>query len=288
MPAVRVFDTHQLAECAVELTPAWHGAETVRAFDGVAEEYHQTNVDNPILMQMRGRVMATLQRHVRSGARVLDLGCGPGTDHPAMVAHGYRVTGVDASPDMVREASQRAAHIGVVGAPQVFCSSIQRLRGLGLGPFDAVLSNFGPLNCVPDLPDVAAQIHDVLAPRGIVVASIIGRLCPWEIALYLSRMDVRRAFIRFRVAPVGVPLKDGTVWMQYLTPSEFTRPFRGLGFDVLSQHALAVVAPPPYMTAFAHRHPALLRRLQAVDTVMSGWPGVREMGDHSLVVLQRQ
>ncbi|MFN7984724.1 MAG: methyltransferase domain-containing protein [Vicinamibacterales bacterium] len=272
----------------MELTPTWQGAETMRAFDGVAGEYHQSNVDNPILADMRERVHATLQRHVASGARVLDLGCGPGTDHPTLVAHGYHVTGVDASPDMVREATRRAATIAKGTTPTVFCSPIQGLRRLGLGRFDAVLSNFGPLNCVPDLQDVAAQIREALVPGGVCVASVIGRVCPWEIGLYLSRMDLRRATIRFRPDAVGVPLKDGTVWMRYLTPSEFARPFRAEGFELLSKQALGVVAPPPYLIALADRKPGLLRRLQSWDSAVSGWPLFREMGDHSLVVLRRR
>ena len=46
--------------------------------------------------------------------------------------------------------------------------------------FDAAFSNFGPLNCVEDLPAVARQLHEVLRPGGVLVASVIGRVCPWE------------------------------------------------------------------------------------------------------------
>lgn len=271
----------------MELTRAWQGSETARAFDGVACEYHRSNIENPILAHMRERVVAALHRHVRSHARVLDLGCGPGTDHPTLAASGYHVTGVDASPDMAREATQRAAQIEHGRAPVVYCQPIQYLRALGLGTFDAVFSNFGPLNCVPDLHDVAGQIRDSLEPGGVVVASVIGRVCPWEVALYLSRLDAQRAFLRFCTDAVGVPLKDGTVWMQYLTPSEFIRPFRAQGFELVSRQALGVVAPPPYMTGFARRYPHLLRHLLNIDSAVSGWPLLREMGDHSLVVLRR-
>lgn len=271
----------------MELTQTWQGAETARAFDGVAGEYHRSNVENPILAHMRERVMAAVRMHVARGSRVLDLGCGPGTDHPALTAIGYQVTGIDSSPHMIREATRRAAQITHGRKPEVICQPIQHLGELRLQPFDAVLSNFGPLNCVPDLDDVATQIRDALKPGGLCIASVIGRVCPWEIALYLSRLESRRAFIRFRSETVGVPLKDGLVWMRYLTPGEFTGPFRACGFELVSQHALGVVAPPPYMTGFAERHPQLLYRLLAWDKAVSAWPVARHMGDHSLLVLRR-
>src|SRR4051794_22475591 len=83
--------------------------ETQRAFDGVAVGYDRANAANPGLCQMRRRALATLLRHVPTGARVLDLGCGPGTDEPALAAAGYRVTAIDWSPAMVAAARVRVS-----------------------------------------------------------------------------------------------------------------------------------------------------------------------------------
>ena len=86
LSTLRVLDAHELEECPVELTPTWQGAETMRAFDGVAGEYHQSNVDNPILSRTCvSGVHATMQRHVACGARARSPDAGPGTDHPTLV-----------------------------------------------------------------------------------------------------------------------------------------------------------------------------------------------------------
>jgi SAM-dependent methyltransferase len=263
-------------------------SDTARAFDGVAAEYHASNMENPILLHMRQQVLSVLRRNVRAGGRLLDLGCGPGTDHAALVREGYRITALDASPEMVREATRRSATMSDANRPTIYCQPIERVRELELEPFDAAFSNFGPLNCVPDLADAAGQIRDTLKPGGVLVASVIGRICPWEIALYLSRGEVARALVRFRTGAVGVPLKDGTIWTQYLTPKRFVRTFTASGFSVRERRGLGVVAPPPYLTGFAARHPGLVSRLLDWDESVGRWRGFRDAGDHFLVVMERR
>ncbi len=288
MRAVRLLDAHQLEERAVAVTGErpWVD-DTARAFDLVALEYDQTNRANPILEHMRRRSLAMLRRYAPPGAELLDLGCGPGTDQQELVASGYCVTAIDASPVMVREARRRADAAGGAHRPTVLCRSIEQLGKFQPASFDAAFSNFGPLNCVADLHDTARQLRLALRPGGVLVASVMGRVCPWEVALFLSRGQVGRAFVRFRRGLVGVPLKHGTVWTHYITPGAFARAFEAAGFAQRDLEGLGVVAPPPYMEAFASRNRGTVERLLAIDEVVGGWPLVRGMGDHFLIVLQR-
>lgn len=288
MRAMRVLDEVGLEECAVAMTRAEVRLfDTARAFDAIAGEYHASNTANPILEHMRARVFRTLCAHVPVGAELLDIGCGPGTDHPALVGAGYVVTGIDASPEMVRQAQRRADTLGGPHRPTVLCRPVDQVAKFQPGQFDAALSNFGPLNCASDLAAVARHLHDVLRTRGVFVASVIGRLCPWEMAIYLARGDPERAFLRLRSGMVPVPLKSGVVWTQYVSPRAFTQTFAAAGFRTVRLEGLGVVAPPPYLEAFALRRPALVRGLLEWDDAVGAWPLVRHLGDHFLVVLQR-
>ena len=56
------------------------------------------------------------------GAAVLDVGCGPGWLSEYFARLGYRVTGLDISPDMIAIARERTATPGVAGAP--LCASL--------------------------------------------------------------------------------------------------------------------------------------------------------------------
>jgi SAM-dependent methyltransferase len=261
--------------------------DTQRAFDGVASTYDQSNTRNRTLCAMRRRVLAAVGRHVRIGSRVLDLGCGPGADAEQLAGQGYTVTAVDWSPAMVEQARLRMRTAGVVDRVDVRHLGIHQLDELGLEHFDAAYSNFGPLNCVASLRDAARLVAARLRPGGVLVSSVIGRVCPWEIACYALRRDWSRMRVRFQRGLVPVPLQGRTVWMRYHTPRSFEHAFNAAGFRRVSLRALGLFAPPPYMEAFAERHPSLVSWLQRIDDAAGACPGLRAWGDHFLVVLRK-
>lgn len=261
--------------------------QTAEAFDGVAAAYHASNVANPILAAMRRRVLAAVGAHVPRGARILDLGCGPGTDDELLARAGYEVTAIDSSRSMVEQAELRMARADLCDRVKIHHLGIQELDRLPPFAYDAALSNFGPLNCVPDLADAAGQVAGRLRHRALLIASVIGRICPWEIALYAARGDFARARVRFARGAVPVPLDGGTVWTSYYSPAEFERAFAGHGFFRVSLHTLGLFAPPPYLEGFAARHPRFVARLGEIDATVGGWPLLRRWGDHFLIVLRK-
>jgi cyclopropane fatty-acyl-phospholipid synthase-like methyltransferase len=101
-----------------------------------------------------------LSSRLQDGARVLELGCGPGTPETRRLASRFRLTGVDVSPRQVERA--RAA----VPEGEFLCAD---LAALELPPrlFDAVAS-FYVFNHVPRerLAQLLARIHGWLVPGG--------------------------------------------------------------------------------------------------------------------------
>jgi hypothetical protein len=120
----------------------------------------------------------------------------------------------------------------------------------------------------------------------MLIASVMGRVVPWEIALYSARGNWKRARLRFRKDFVAVPLNGRQVWTKYYTPREFGRTFRSAGFTDISLRALGLLAPPPYLEGFARRHPRVTRALHSADDVTGAWPGMRACGDHFLIVMR--
>ncbi len=261
--------------------------DTQRAFDGVAAVYDRSNSENRILVEMRARAIAAVGAYVPAGSRVLDLGCGPGADDEWLAHRGYRVTAVDWSAAMVAEARRRVRNAGVADRVEVHHLGIHQLGVLAPTVFDAAYSNFGPLNCVTSLPDAARLVADRLRPGGVLIANVIGRVCPWEIAYFTRRRDWARLRVRFAHGLVPVPLEGRTVWMRYDTPGSFERAFTGAGFRRVTLRALGLFAPPPYLHAFADRHPSIVSWLQWADDCSGAWPGLRAWGDHFLVVLRK-
>ena len=261
--------------------------DTQRAFDSVALDYDRSNADNATLCAMRQRTLAAVIAHVPAGGRILDLGCGPGTDEETLVSAGFSVTAIDWSPAMVEQTRRRVARDGL-DRVEVHHLGIHEINRLAPETFDAVYSNFGALNCVPNLDDAARLIADRVRSGGLLIASVIGRICPWEIAVHALRADWSRIRVRFAKELVAVPLNGRTVWTKYYTPGEFERPFVAAGFHRASLRALGLLVPPPYMDAFVQRHSSWIAALRWLDDRTGGWPGLRAAGDHFLIVMRKR
>ena len=100
------------------------------------------------------------------GERVLDLGCGAGTDSlvaAQMVGAEGHVTGIDMTAEMLAKARAAAAELGVTNAEFVE-GEVERLP-FPDESFDIVISN-GVIDLVPDKDAVFAELHRVLRPGG--------------------------------------------------------------------------------------------------------------------------
>ena len=189
---------------------------------------------------------------------------------------------------MARRTAERAAAQQVadrVRAINIGAHELERLDDAAA--FDGAYSNLGPLNCVPDLGDVSRECARLLKPGGVLVFTVIGRYCPWEVVHYLRRGRWARAKVRFARQVVPVGMNHHTIWTRYYTPREFYAAFRP-HFTLEHYRGLCVFAPPPYLTWMRSRHPRLHERLWQLDRKMSGWPLIRSMGDHFLIVLRKQ
>jgi len=112
----------------------------------------RTGGDDPILEELA-------RRHELRGARVLDLGCGPGRASAALAdRYGAVVTGLDASPEMLAAAREIAPSV-------TFVEGVAEGLPFAEESFDLVLSNF--VIHLLDRPAAFAEVHRVLRTGGI-------------------------------------------------------------------------------------------------------------------------
>ncbi len=263
--------------------------ETAAAFDSVAATYDGPQGNNSLIQRMRDIVWATVAAHLPPGSRVLDIGCGTGIDAAHLAARGDQVVATDWSPAMVDRTAARAAAVtgpGSIVARRLGVQELDALVDEGVR-LDSAISNFGPLNCDPDLRATSATLAKLIEPGGFLVFSVIGRACPWEFVHYLVRRRWTRATVRFRRGPTPVGMNGHTIWTRYYWPTEFIRCFED-DWVVVHRQGLSVFVPPPYLTFVADRMAPLHRVLVRLDALLAHRPLVRELGDHFLVVLRRR
>lgn len=127
--------------------------ELARVPDAVAESF--AGVANPFSL---GRL--------EPGERVLDLGCGAGTDSlvsSLMVGPEGSVTGIDMTPEMLEKARAGAEALGASNV--TFIESEAERLPFEDESFDVVISN-GVIDLIPDKDAVFGEIHRVLVPGG--------------------------------------------------------------------------------------------------------------------------
>ncbi|MGE7138692.1 class I SAM-dependent methyltransferase [Luteibacter sp. NPDC031894] len=260
--------------------------DTQRAFDSVAPDYDGPRGNNELIQRMRTTMWNTVGAELPAGSRLLDLGCGTGLDAVEFARHGYHVVASDWSPEMIERTRARAVEAGVESRLSAVHLGIQQLHLLG-GRFDGVYSNFGPLNCAPDLHAVAHECARLVRPGGSLVFSVMGRICPWELGHYALRRRFRRAGVRFGKGVRAVGMNGHTIWTWYYMPREFHAAFAE-HFTLTSYRGLSVFLPPPYMVDRYRRHPGWYERLGRMDDRLGHLPVLRDMGDHFLIVMQRR
>ncbi len=262
--------------------------DTRLAFDSVAPDYDGERGNNALIQDMRAEVWRWLDATFAPGSRLIDIGCGTGLDAVRMAQSGHHVTATDWSAEMARRTRGRAAREHLTDRVEVVQVGAHELHRLGARDFyDGAYANFGPLNCVPALAEVSGQCARLLKPGGALLFTVIGRLCPWEIAHYLRRRQWARVRVRFARGLVPVGMNKHTVWTRYYGPREFYRAFAG-HFILEHYRGLCVFAPPPYLTSIRSTHPGLYQRLWRLDRRASGWRVLRGMGDHFLIVMKRR
>jgi len=78
-----------------------------------------------------------------------------------------------------------------------------------------------------------------------------------------------------------------TIWTRYYTPREF---YRGFERDFTLEHyrGICVFVPPPYLTGVRERHSRVYELLWRIDRRTAGWPLLRSIGDHFLIVMTKR
>ena len=262
--------------------------ENVRAaFDRAALHYDENWTCSLPGQLQREQVWQVMDRIFKPGERILDVACGTGADAVHLAARGVRVHATDISPKMLQATSQKLVSAGQDHAVTTELLPVQALSRLkDRGPFDGAISNFGAFNCVRDLRGAALNIARVLRPGAPFLLCSMGKFCAWETIWYLSRVQPRKAFRRWG-GVASASLEPGLPFeVLYPSIARTEEAFAG-NFRLRSWRGVGVFVPPSYVT-LANDYPRLFARMAVVDRLLGGWPLVRALADHRLMLFERK
>ena len=124
--------------------------------------------------------------HHWRGKRVLEIGCGIGTDAEQFARHGAAYTGIDISKESLHLSRERFRVYGLQGDFQ--CGSITDLAFVkSLGEFDLVYS-YGVLHHFPGMSDHLANISEVMH-SGSELRFMVYAKNSWKYAMIQKGLD---------------------------------------------------------------------------------------------------
>jgi len=256
------------------------------AFSRTAQKYDAFSEDHPHLTRMRNKVYAHVERFIPKDARLLELNCGTGIDAVELAKRGYTVHATDNASGMLKQLPEKVAanHVdGKVTFQQCSFTELEKVQGT---PFDAIFSDLGGLNCIPDLSPVIQQLPKVLRPGGLVTWVLMPPVCLWELA-EIFRGRPRLAFRRFAHNGTRAHLEGLHFTVYYFTLKKVLQWF-GNQYDCLSIEGLSVITPTAESKNFAKRYTRLYRTLSWLDDRLAFRFPWRGWGDFFIITMRYQ
>lgn len=260
---------------------------TKEAFNKIAGEYDSGDNANPILQWMRGVVHEVYLKHLPKTAKVLELNAGTGVDAIFLAKSGMSVYATDISDEMTAIIQAKIKNEEAENKIKAEAASFNDIDKINDSGFDAVVSNFGGLNCIDNFAKLSGDLAAKLNPEGVFIAVVMNKICPWEIFYYLIRFDLKNAFRRFSKNGIMAQLNGEKVLTYYFTPKQFAEYFSG-NFNLEKIYTLGYYTPPPYLVGFYNKLTPVIKIFMKMDEAVKGLPFFRGFGDHFIAVMKKK
>lgn len=273
-------------------------ADTKSAFNAIAAGYDSRDNQNPILQWMRSLVHGVYLKYIPKGSSVLELNAGTGVDAVFLAEQGYKIYATDISDVMINEIQAKVKRqtfsrfqLDQVKKAKISIKaeamSFDEISNIKENNFDAVVSNFGGLNCINDFSNLSDDLAAKLKPNGLFIAVVMNKICPWEIFYYTVTLRFGEAFRRFRKNGIMADLNGEKVLTYYFTPGEFASAF-SRNFTKVKLFSLGLNTPPPYLLGIYNRLKPLVKLWMKLDEIFMGLPILNQMGDHFIIVMKKK
>jgi len=263
-------------------------------FDEVATTYDTIESHNFIFQWQRCRVQNAAAGTFGRGARLLEVGCGTGTDVLFLARRGYPLVALEPSDEMLALAKEKIALAGFAKTVEFKQAGAEGINDViakyGAASFDGLFSNFGALNCVADLRPFARAAATLLRPGGKILLNLMPPICPWEFFYFLFKLKPQEAFRRWRgrSGTTGISVQMGNRRVQTFYHSrKFLAASVSPFFEIEKQFALGLFVPPPYLHAVARRQNFFAVLLNC-EKRLADWPLLRNWGDHVVMILRKR
>lgn len=254
-------------------------------FDAVAGDYDRHFSNTALGRMLRNRIWTIVEPLVKPNLRILELNGGTGEDALWLLRQKCSVVLTDQSQAMLDIATQKLSAVPGTKDLQIMQLDLDHPEDSPVdGHFDGILSNFGGLNMVTDLPSFGRFVQRVVKPGGFVVLTVMGSRCVWETGWYLLSGHWRKAFRRWSALPAA---RIGQRWVTLQYPSPGTlRSVIGPQFHSIGLYGIGFLIPPTWLSHVVERSPGFFMMLNRMEQFIQRWTW--GLSDHYVLVLKKR
>jgi SAM-dependent methyltransferase len=205
------------------------------------------------------------------GKRVLDVGCGEGTNSVLLATLGAAVTGIDISPKSIEIAEKRAAINQVAGSCRFLCSPLET-ADLHADSFDIIWGDAILHHVISELPLVLRKLTLWAKPDALLV---FGEPVNFNQTLRRLRSMIP---VKTDVTPDERPLEASEIAIL----RQFIPDLRLRHFTLLGRLDRFVLVNYNYEKSPWYRR-AIVNCCAAFDSLALSLPGVRRLGGYAVI-----
>ncbi len=235
---------------------------------------------NPIVNYMRNLIRQEVLAGLHPNDHILEINAGTGSDALFFAQAGYKVTALEISPEMVSKAKEKIRFHNLENQINFIQQSFEEVSQVE-GTFDYVYSNFGGLNCTPNLLEVVHQLLSKLKPGGKSTLTILPPFTLWE-KLHILKGDFKMFGRRKYKSPSVAQIEGVSFNCWYYKPKEVIDSLNGLVSDV-SVTGLCIFVPPSFLRTFPKKFPRVFKLLTKLDRKVSKLPLFNSIGDYFMI-----
>lgn len=255
-----------------------------RAFTLQSSNYDNYDKENPTLTWMRQQVRKHMLKFLRLNDKILELNSGTGIDAEFFAKKGFTIHCTDLADGMIEQMKKKFSANNLSDRITVQQCSFTELDKFSNNKFDFIFSNFGGLNCIPDLRESTKFFPSLLNKNGRVCLVMLPPVCPWEI-VQLFRGKVKFAFRRFKKEGTLANV-EGIKFMTYYFSSSQVIKALGPQFKLLRSESLGFFTPIPQMEKIPKNFPGLAKILNKIDENISAIFPFNRFGDHIIITAE--
>lgn len=257
------------------------------AFSRQSNSFDAYEEQNEILKWMRKQIRAHVMHFANPGNKMLELNAGTGLDAVYFAQQGLKVHATDNAAGMVAALEKKVINFKLednITFEKCSYTELNKIQYSSTIKFDYVFSNFGGLNCMPDLEEVTKHLPALLNPGAYVTFVLMPEVCPWEMLLALKG-NFKTAFRRFKKNGDLAHLEGVYFNTYYFKPSTAISAFNK-DFKKIKLEGLASVSPPPYLENFPVKMPFIYKKLTKTDSALATTFPFNSWCDHFILTMQ--